>query len=168
MSDPIICDCEGCRLEREGLSSEEAIARIKARDAERIGQFGWIVHYVTGDPAMPYHVNIHTHGLPDSYGHPDLQLVAPLAMDIVQSIFRNIIERIVKGDRFQPGVVYDQILGNGYSCTFAEATECNRAVLRVILPDAQNRLGGDADRSFVSQRDGTVSPRGSKATPITN
>jgi hypothetical protein len=138
-----------------GLSHEEAILASQASDAATIAKFGWCGHYVFDDVDSPTGLNIHTHGLRESYGHPDLQIVLPLAEWVAHAILINLAAEIKAGRRFAPGDVACGII-EGYFVGFAAATECGREVLRVIIPGPDGRLArGEIGGGYEVQYEGT-------------
>jgi hypothetical protein len=138
-----------------GLSHEEAILASQAKDAAAITKFGWCGHYVFDDVDSPTGLNIHTHGLRESYGHPDLQIVLPLSERVAHGIMINLADEVKAGRRFAPGGVASGII-EGYDLSFATATECGREVLRVIIPDPDGRLmRGEIGGGYEVQYEGT-------------
>ena len=135
------CDCFQCQAEKDGVSPEEALANFKAWEAEKLARFGWIVHYVGDDSDSPTGVNIHTHGIMESYDHLDLQIVMPLPQNVAHPILGIIVDRIKNGEKFGDGDVLEQVIGGGFTLKVVAATECNRDVLRIIFPDQS----GDCD-----------------------
>jgi hypothetical protein len=111
-------------------------------------EHGWFAHYVA-DPNMPLGVNFHTHGLIESFGHIDLQIVFPLDSRIARGLFTDTIALI----KAKPGLVIEpdkEISGIifKYKTLFILATENDRQVLRMIIPDkdghlAENKLSGN-------------------------
>jgi hypothetical protein len=137
------CKCAVC---------EGRVADLKAWEQEMMEKYGWLQHYISEDPDLPCGINHHTHGLPRTYGHLDLQLVGPLEMEVGGGIFCDIVNRIRSGERFKDGDVLVGILQNGYLIKLIAAKECGRDVLRVILPDKKNRLDEERmDQPWVRQ-----------------
>lgn len=105
--------------------------------AEASKKFGWYAHFVCDmDNGLS---NMHTHGLTEKYGHPDLQIVVPLSPECGHGIFWNVVRRIEVGEKFEPGTRYDGILQN-MKVMFTPARECGRALLRIVLPDKHGNL----------------------------
>lgn len=137
-----VCRCDRCR------DPEEA-ARKRQQMME---EYGWIIDFVRPDNDYPYGVNYHTHGLPEKYGHPDLQIVMSLDPNVASGVLWDAVNQIEKGTRFQEDLAYDNILGMGYKVKFIKAQECDREVLRMILPDKEGRLDlVDMDEPYQGQ-----------------
>jgi len=111
------------------------------REKEMFEKYGWIVHHVFDDHNHPYDTNIHTHGVLESFKHPDLQLCIPISPEITHHILSNMVGLIKEGKMFKPRTKYSGkgIIKN-YDIYIAEAKEGDRTVLRVILPDKENKL----------------------------
>lgn len=128
------CDCEQCKAIAEGATPEEAAARYKEWEAAKMAEYGWVVHFVK-DEDSPTGLNIHTHGLQESFDHPDLQVVLPIPTNIIQPILHTIVDRIKAGERFSDGETIENVISNGLSVKMVNAKESDREVLRVIFPD---------------------------------
>jgi hypothetical protein len=101
---------------------------------------GWYAHYVIDkDEQSPTGFNAHTHGLPESFNHLDLQIIISMPPNLAHNIFFNVVEEIVNGTIFEENKISDKILKN-YNVTFRKVKECNREVLRIILPDKDNNV----------------------------
>lgn len=109
-----------------------------AWEAEQIEKYGWYAHFVFDAHNATGH-DIHTHGLPAKYGHPDLQIVIPLPEDVALGIFWAVVHKIEDGAMFFPGMRASEIV-KGYDVKFVMAKECDRDVLRIILPDKEGGL----------------------------
>ena len=83
--------------------------------------------------------DVHTHGLPESFGHPDLQCVLPINGKLIHSVFITIVNKIKEGKKFESGKCYSGLI-KGFKLRFVESVECSRKVLRVILPDKNGKL----------------------------
>lgn len=114
-------------------------------EKEQILKHGWYVHFVF-DEKSSTRTNIHTHGLPDKYGHLDLQIVIPLKPEIAQGVLCAAVDKISSGSTFSPGDKAAEII-HGYDVKFVKAQECGRDVLRIIIPDK----GGGLDRGCFQQ-----------------
>ena len=153
------CKCAVCDLAAAGLTPEEAIDRVREREAEQMAARGWVAHHVAPDPDSPTGVNYHTHGLAETFGHPDIQIVLPMTPAVTHGVASRVVELIEGGARFPPGDESDVVLKKGYRVRFVGATECGREVLRVILPDKDGRLDAEfADPEYAKQYD---DPKGS-------
>lgn len=110
-----------------------------AREAGMMRTHGWYAHYVF-DTAPPHY---HTHGFPESFNHKDIQIMLPgLNPHIMHGIAERIVELIKEGKTFEPGQDYDGI-AQGYKTRFILARECDRPVLRLIVPDKAGNLDQD-------------------------
>lgn len=144
--DKPVCEC--CSFGRE---------MFEERERKNIEEYGWLVHFVSDEPGCPFRMNIHTHGLLENFNHTDLQICAPIGPEIAHGILINLVDLIKKGITFEPRKEYsgEDIIECPYSIYFAEAEECGRLVLRLIIPDSQNRiLPGEITGSLAQQWDG--------------
>lgn len=109
---------------------------------ECMEKYGFYTHFVFEDDFdnSPSGVNLHTHGLPESCGHPDFQITVPLEPEVANGIFHNLFDRVREGWRAAEGAIIPNIIGGGMNITFIAATECDRPVLRVILPDPAGNI----------------------------
>ena len=98
----------------------------------------WIIHGVCGGEF----VNFHTHGL-ERYGHKDFQMVLPYPHHELCRILNTFGDQVRDGKRFQDG---DCIQGIYEDCEvqIREFEETGRTVLRVIVPDKNNRFPEEA------------------------
>jgi hypothetical protein len=118
-------------------------------DAERLATFakasakhGWHMHYVfdADQDRHPFGVNIHTHGLPDKFGHPDLQICLPLSQERAAALLHGVVnEYLKKGDTITPGEYYNRI-AEGLVVTAIATREGDRPVVRLIFPDEEGRF----------------------------
>lgn len=121
-----------------GLTPEQAFAEAKAWEQERLEHGGWFVHYVGNDTDTGL-ANIHTHGLEETAGHPDFQLVAPVPPALAQGILQRLVDRVKGGERFEAGRRYDGVV-EAFDVLMVGAEESGRPVLRVVLPDRHGCL----------------------------
>lgn len=136
----LTCLCNICRSRAEGLSREEALAKLVKGHEAALAKYGYYIHYVMD--AGPMGLNAHTHGLVESFGHPDLQIVLPLSTNMVGSLLADAVALIKNGRRFASGEVTGGIVKN-YNVKFLAARENGRDVLRIIIPDAAGNLDYD-------------------------
>lgn len=107
----------------------------------------WIIHIVangaecadcgkTESGFLEYACNAHTHGMAN-YNHMDFQLVLRLPPREIGRILNTLGLRVQAGERFKAG---DMVSGIYEDCQIRldEFEECDRKVLRVIIPDAHN------------------------------
>lgn len=155
MSDEPEFRCAIDDLESCGHSHEEAIAEVERRHDEIRSKGELVAHFVFDHPETPWGVEAHTHGVLESFGHPDFQIVSRLPPGAACEILGNLVESVEAGRRFAAGETAAKII-RGLDVGFAEATEGDREVLRVILPDQRGRLArGEIDPEFARQYSGT-------------
>jgi hypothetical protein len=119
--------------ERECKACAEGPESYEKWEKTMLEEHGWIAHYIGDDNRYPWHMNAHTHGLPDSWGHPDLQIILPIDFKIVHDIFRCAIEdKIMKGEMLVPLQQYEGIVKE-FPVVLTPVTEQGRPVLRIIL-----------------------------------
>lgn len=140
----------------EDADAADRMALTARWQKARLKEFGWVGDFVSGDPSMPYGLNIHTHGLRESFDHYDIQIVAQLPPDLFNQLLSNAVDRIKDGIVFVPGIEYDGLIGGGYKVCFVVATEGNREVLRMILPGKDGKLReSEIDPMFKDQYQNT-------------
>lgn len=113
----------------------------------------WMIHFeangeicaccgeiITGFPE--YMANAHTHGM-SKYGHLDFQIVLALPPNVVGTILNDMGLRVQAGEKFKSGDILSDVLADGYSVRLVEVEETERRVLRIMLPDPENRFPGD-------------------------
>ncbi|MGP8216766.1 MAG: DUF4262 domain-containing protein [Bacteroidia bacterium] len=118
-------ECEGYK---NGLEA------MHKRHDELLKKYGWMVHFVTPDDDYPFKINIHTHGFPEKFNHPDMQICLPLSPDYAQGIMHNIARKLEKGKVFKANKKYKNII-EGFAVLIHPATEDGREVLRIVFPD---------------------------------
>ena len=112
----------------------------------------WIIHYVAngavcevcGETETGFidgFCNAHTHGM-ERYRHPDFQMVLDLGPQEIARILNTFGYAVRSGSRFHSG---QYVAGIYKDCAvkLQEYKECDRTVLRVIIPDRQNRFPDD-------------------------
>lgn len=103
------------------------------------------------DCKSPYHANIHTHGVFKNFNHFDLQICMSISPEIAHQILAGIVNMIKTGSIFEENKYYDDVLSN-YKVKFIKSTECDRIVLRMILPDKAGCLeSADMDPFYKDQ-----------------
>ena len=87
--------------------------------------------------------NAHTHGL-EKFGHMNFQMVLNYDHQEIGRILNTMSERVIEGERFADG---DMVSGIYEDCDvrLKEFFETDRTVLRVIIPDKENRFPEDAE-----------------------
>lgn len=118
----------------------------------------WVIHVVMNgvecqdcnkvENSFPaFMCNVHTHGM-EKYNHLDFQIVLALNPQITGIILNNMGLRVQAGETFKSGEVLSDVLADGYKVRLIETEETGRRVLRLLLPDENNNLPGDADCSY--------------------
>ncbi len=127
------CQCDACN-DPEGvlMNYDEAVKK-----------YGFAIHHVFGDTSCPNNTNAHTHGIMESFGHPDFQLCFNIHPDTVTDIFHNLVDAIRKGEKFEVGKLYDGYFIGGYKAKFIWATQGDRKVLRLLIPDVDHSYTGE-------------------------
>jgi hypothetical protein len=128
-----LCQCFHC------LHGAKA---LEERERKSIELFGWYSHFVYDDYKCPNNTNIHTHGFAKKFNHPDIQMCLPMQMETALAVTHCIAELLAGGKTFTAGILYDDVLGNGYKAQFIWATERGRKVLRLIIPDRNGKYEG--------------------------
>lgn len=125
-----------------------------------MAKHGWYAHYVMpstgGAPGCPYDCNLHTHGIPVTFpGAMDAQLCLPPSVkpDVAHGFFVSYVDLLKEGHRFKHGDASARII-RGLMVCFARATEQDRDVLRIILPDRHGHflkgaIGGGLDEQWM-------------------
>lgn len=104
-----------------------------SNEKDMISKQGFFCHMVFPESENDL-ANYHTHGLPQSSDHPDIQVVIALSKDQYGPIIHGVYEKIKDGTKFEVGIQYDEIIRN-MPVEFIWAVESGRDVLRMILPD---------------------------------
>lgn len=120
-------ECAVCKYGEETIQQWETDQLIRQ---------GWYMHFIIDDGS------VHTHGIADRWGHPDLEIMLPLEMELLASILHTVVDRIKKGERFEAGKRYRRVI-KGYWVAFVKAMEGGRGVLRLILPDQHGNISED-------------------------
>lgn len=116
---------------------------IKWQD-QQMEKHGWYSHYVMDEGVC----NLHTHGIQETFEHPDFQIVIAIPPRTAGSIFWRLANLIKEGKKFEAGQIAEGIIGNNLKVTFIEVNEGNRRVLRIILPDKNGTLDPLEQESF--------------------
>lgn len=90
--------------------------------------------------------NCHTHGM-ENYNHPDFQLVLSYPLEEIGRILNTLGLRVQAGERFHDGDLVSGIY-NDCNVRLTEFEETGRTVLRVVIPDKQNRFPEDPDCEY--------------------
>lgn len=111
----------------------------------------WIIHLCANgncdecgkreEGFLPYTCNAHTHGM-EKYGHMDFQLVLKTHPAEIGRILNTFGLLVQSGRRFKAG---DMVSGIFQDCDVRldEFEETGRTVLRIIIPDDENRFPED-------------------------
>lgn len=144
-----------------GLTRNQAFDELSAREDRSMAVWGYYIHYVTSDPEVgPGLANIHTHGIGETWGHPEFQVVVPIPPDVATAILDVLADRVKAGERFEAGRRYGDVIAR-LDVMMVEATEGGRPVLRVILPDPAGCLDREEieppwDRQWPGGGDGAI------------
>ncbi|PSK88136.1 uncharacterized protein DUF4262 [Taibaiella chishuiensis] len=122
-------------MEKKGLEFEARQSKLRDWSRVMMFRYGWYIHFVFDDEDFPYGINFHTHGIEDSFAHPDLQICFPIPQEMAHLIFNAIVGEIKKGFVFKAGRRYADIIGGGLSLNFIPVRECGRPLLRIIFTD---------------------------------
>jgi len=127
------------------------------KEKKMVEEYGFHCHLVpNGDDDSPTGVNFHTHGIPETCDHLDIQVVVFLPPEVFGPIIHDVYKRIKSGTKFEIDTAYDKIL-KGMNVQFIYAEECGRDVLRMILPDNTGETMPELmkDENFKKQWEGT-------------
>jgi hypothetical protein len=135
-------------------------SKAEADAAEKVSleKNGFYVHISLNDPTVPTGFNAHTHGFPESFGHRDIQLVAPGTPENVETVFRELADYVKKGKKLVGGRTYKDVLDGLENFQFlcVPAIESGREVFRIILPNMVGsfdpaNMEGDHAEDFAKQ-----------------
>lgn len=125
--------------------------------AASMQKYGWYAHHVfpTGDPAVDEDMglepglpngffNSHTHGFPEKFGVPDVQIVLPMPFEMAHGILWAVHNRYAEGKVLSVGVPVQGVL-QGFPVILVPAKDNNRLVHRIVIPDPQGRFWDDPD-----------------------
>lgn len=117
----------------------------------------WIIHLVANgvvcedcgkvENCFPEYIcNAHTHGM-DKYDHMDFQMVLQIPREDICYILNTFGKRVQAGEQFHAG---EMVTGIFQDCPVRldAFQECNRTVLRVIIPDGDNRFPEDPECKY--------------------
>jgi len=120
------------------------VPAINKWEAEQMQKHGWYIHFVAVDPDSPTGFNAHTHGLQERQDHPDFQIVIPMPERMLHPIMITLADRVKTGERFRAGQMLDDVItgkdGGQLLVKLVDAKECDRPVLRVIIPDKHGKV----------------------------
>jgi len=134
-------ECDAC---------EDGIDAVLAKQDKAMAEQGWYWHYVTNNDGS---VNIHTHGLQETFQHDDFQIVlAGLPIPVYQNVLSNFVERIKNGDKFKDNDVVENIIVPPYKVRLTTTTEGERSVLRIIFPDKDGDLSKETQEELYAKQ----------------
>lgn len=107
-------------------------------ETEQIDKHGYCIHYV---PKSEQQVDFHTHGVANTFQHPEFQIVLPLRKEVAATIFQDLIVAIKGGASFDREGIYDSIIDN-CPVYLAKTVQGGQHIMRLIFPDA----GGNFQR----------------------
>lgn len=119
----------------------EARRRVVQEKMKRqLEEMGWFVHYSSS--MCSEYANIHTHGLVENFGHPDLQIALRINQNLAMGLLTDAVDLIKEGKRFEEGRM-ENFCGN--TIWLKPFNEVDREVLRIILCDPKGKFPWDAD-----------------------
>lgn len=122
------------------------VENVKEKERKMMEDYGYFVHlvYETEAKEMGGLCNVHTHGLEESFGHKDLQIILPLPPQQNHGLINSIVQQIINDKRtFEPNVEQEKVLVGEFKVMFKEFQEGGRTVLRLLLPDPKGYLPTD-------------------------
>lgn len=133
-------ECEIC-------SGKESKDDLIEKQKKMLKEYGWYAHYVypsKGDVL----VNYHTHGLV-----MDFQITLPISAEICHTLFHDVAKRMKNGEEFFDGKKDSELIMN-FDVIYKLAKECDRTVMRIILPDEIGNLNSEKEM-YAKQWEGT-------------
>jgi hypothetical protein len=115
---------------------------IKKFHEDSMREYGFYIHFVFDDCDSPNHCNIHTHGIKESFNHPDFQICVNPGPQNTAGILHNLVNAIKAGASFEVGKKYPDIVIN-YDIEFIEALHNNRKVLRLLICNVNGTYEGE-------------------------
>lgn len=115
-------------------------------------EIDWVIHVVKNgvkcdccdeveNGFLPFLCNCHTHGMA-KYGHLDFQVVLNYPDEEIAYLLNIFGLRVQAGEKFKNGELVEGIYED-CPVRLSEFKECERTVLRIIIPDRQNRFPED-------------------------
>src|SRR5690606_14864493 len=96
--------------------------------------------------------NYHTHGVFESFGHLDFQIVLPIDPYVARGLFHTIIDEVKSGRSFEEGEEYFGLVQdpNIPKMSFMVTEEADRKVMRILIPDQKGIMPGkeECDSAF--------------------
>ena len=118
---------------------------IKKQHDELMKKNGFVVHYTfPGEDSEETNCDYHTHGIKESFGHMDLQIVLPIDPNIVAPIINSMVSLIKEGERYDDKLISDKVI-RGYDVQLVKVNVRDRELLRVIIPDENGKFPSDKD-----------------------
>lgn len=145
------CECAYCKDRGAPFKAAEW-------EAKALMEYGFYMHYVIDhDDSTPSGFNAHTHGL-DLFGGFDFQITLPLKQEIAAAIFHTFADWVKGGRKFSDGDIIENVLSDGFKCRLFRAEECDRPVLRIILPDPNGKfMPSDMNKKYRQAQYGDLS-----------
>jgi hypothetical protein len=141
------CQCQVCS------GQFKTVADIENWQKDNLKKHGFYMHYVPIDDEEC--IDAHTHGLKESFGHDDLQIVLPIPQSTASGVLWSAVERIRDGEQLQPGQRYERII-KSLPVELVWARDEVRDLIRILLPDEHGLLPGDYGCNEVYQRQAEV------------
>lgn len=137
----VVDECNGIRemIEQQANEQVKRLEELHEFHKKSMDKYGFYIHFVPDALDNPSLMNIHTHGVVESFAHPDLQIVIGLPQRVALTLMHTMVDWIKEGNKVEIGKEYDFVL-QGMNVLFIEVKEQKRTVLRMILPDKQGKL----------------------------
>lgn len=132
------CQCQDCVL-AAGVPNCLVDDSYDLLRGDAMRRFGWLARIRSKVDGFPFSWAATTEGFVRTFGHPELEIVVPMASDKAHSIFCSAAEMMASGASFSPGRKIADLLANGFDVEFAWSLEGTAKRLRMILPDGHNQ-----------------------------
>lgn len=130
----------------------KALKDLTREQMDLLQKHGWIAHHVRG-------VGSHTHGMWESFGHPDIEIALYIDPSIAHGLIWSTFA-LIKKQPIEAGKKYSRVVV-GMDVTFIKSpTEEN--TLRLIIPDANGNSDFDTMQEPYKSQYKPISCRGSK------
>lgn len=110
---------------------EQNLEKIQKHEAEALERDGFYIHYVMEETA-----NSHTHGLTESFGHPEIEINLSIHPDSVLVIMHKVVDLIKSGQSFSHGHVLESFFEDKFDAMFYSSPHG----LRLIICDSTGCL----------------------------
>lgn len=125
-------------MSTDNMTIDDRIAAMLANERRLMAEQGWYIHRVRGNAGL---INHHTHGVVESLGCLDFQIMLSMDLASAYCIFANLIKQVKAGADFAFGdYVAGITIDERWLVKLVTAKEHGRFVFRVVLPDYQGRI----------------------------